>query len=244
MGQYEVANDFTFRETYPFNNKFVTVAVSTTDLRGSFISEAKTQKCHPSRIRNMNSVLEFGIDSHNAPENNETKAGGFVTFDEQNAFCQLNIARAIELADKGNESPYFRIPKNITAEAKDSAVLQVLDAIWRHERQHLIQLLKNQKDYSVGEVNRRYDGYKSVEKRAKNLKLLGIGGALASIVLPPEYAVPSIIACVSTSIVGSLVEQHIIRKKCFKDPVEADAYKYNHSDLFTGLSPFKVHFES
>lgn len=244
MGQKETGLDFTFAETYPFNNKFVTVAVTTADLRASFIAEATTQKCNPRRVCHINGVLDFGIDSLNAPEDNEPKAGGFVTFDGQSAFCQLNVMRAIELAEKGNKNPYFRIPKNMPDEAKDTAVVQALDGIWRHERQHLIQILKNQKNYSLGEISRRHGRYSHVENISKKVKLTGIGSALASLWLPPEYAIPGIIGCLSASVAALVIEQHTITQRYFRDPIEVDAYKYNRSELFTGLSPFKVIFET
>lgn len=61
--------------------------------------------------------------------------------------CHIYIDQVIRLVQSGKSVGNFKVPKGLPEEARQIALVQAIDKVWNHERQHIIQRMddKNKK---------------------------------------------------------------------------------------------------
>lgn len=58
--------------------------------------------------------------------------------------CHINIDQIIKLVKSGKSVGTFKIPKKLPREARQLVLIQVVDKVWEHERQHLVQMMREE----------------------------------------------------------------------------------------------------
>ncbi|HSW96309.1 MAG TPA: hypothetical protein VLF89_00635 [Candidatus Saccharimonadales bacterium] len=59
----------------------------------------------------------------------------------QDTSCVINIEKIANVISE-NKTESFQLPYNAPKEARQAVFVQAIDSVWRHEREHLIQLLE------------------------------------------------------------------------------------------------------
>lgn len=153
-----------FDDTYPFRGEFAHIQVNHEDLRRDVVAEAIKQGV-PEQIagafaRNINFDIEpvadymskilspldkvrFKIGTSLGITRNTM--GAVDTRSKDQPRCFLDVPVMVKFCDDNGNIPFIKIPKSAPLEAYQLALKMLLNSIWDHERQHLIQVMDPQR---------------------------------------------------------------------------------------------------
>ncbi len=135
-------------------------------------------------------------------------------------------------------------PKDtLPPEMKTQYIKQALDAMWRHEREHLVQYLKPEKDKGITDSHIRHrkiaNLMRSVFKGALFLSWASTGLSLLNLQLPPSVNV-SIGLAMPVSILVSMISDRALN---LLSNEEIEAYAMMTAEHHRANSPFTVRLE-
>lgn len=262
-----VIRDVTFDTTIPYGDEYAHVEVSSSALRANFTAEAIKQGLPPDIVEEYARQIQFHFGNpvdyliqkyRNSPFLKDKASLALVlghkitgripgwagverSVEGEPSKCIIGVEQIVESVEEGtfDARPSFSMPKSLPDEVRKTALVQVLDSIWRHERQHLIQ-----------DANPNLKAFDDHDKELKKLDIAflvcGVSDAAmlgSFLALPHDIKFPVMGALFAVTIGSGAVVALKGDKLSYGTASEREAQIYSKSDHFTGNSPFKVTFE-
>lgn len=250
----------TMSDVFPFRGEFARVEVNPNDLRRDFVDAAAEQGIDISWAWEFSLSINFAFQNFSElPEQyrdkiiplwakvvrklNDTPRApllGMIFPNEKGneAGCFIDIGAIVKHTSRGGIYPGFKMPREISEEARRAAVSQALNMVWLHERQHLIQTC--QPDF----VGKRAKGA-ARSARAWAMALAGIMGyglVIASSHVPENLWLATGTVGTSSALASAVTLTGLVIHEFVWSSKEKEARR--EAEMAIGASPFKVSFES
>ncbi len=218
-------------------NTLVVFKSSQQTLKNNYASEALAQGSHPQNVEEQISKLLFLTSD---PPNSKA-LGSVIPYGRGNVDCFINIPHIVRHLSRKGEF------KDLLEEAKLSAIQQTVAYIWRHERQHIIQMQKAPKLLSREEQLAQDKRIARTKQISKKVMQITMAGAIGSFLIPdPKISIPVFLSVVCGG--GYKVARDNIltmyQETYLNNPYEIEARMHSNED--TGgnrILPFEISFE-
>jgi hypothetical protein len=261
MGPQDIEPKTILQETVPFGNEFARVEVNVDGLRNDLIAEAIRQGIPEETAVDFATRVKFFLcdphaywnelykgeswavkmaDKLNLPGRDNFLGLVFPLADRVDCILSVGgLAKAIN-GHPGNER--FALPANAPDEGKQAALKQLIEALWRHERQHLIQELDPNSGLS-GELGKGVATGLFVARMMTTGGLVVSSSMLAS-GLTEQSLVPFVVA--NAVAAGGLTADIAFAKGPWRKHIirEREAKKKEQVGEPLNHSPFAISFES
>lgn len=189
-----------YDDTFPFRGEYAHIQFSFENLRRDTVREAVEQGVSQSDATAFMEKVNFFVESQNSylgrkfsrKDKIRMKLAktlktfpdllGAVDIENLNRpECFLNIEKIVNITNSSERiQPNVKIPTDAPLEAREAALKLTIDSVWRHERQHLIQLMGSEKRKIMEDELARTS--RKISRVRKTALALGSSGASLGII--------------------------------------------------------------
>lgn len=233
-----------WQDTIPFGKQFITVSVNTDDLRRDLIKEGLRQNAGAEEIGKMAQDIKFVFSPGDNQESKLLKSGSTAFVNNKKKICAIDINSVSKVFGcseiRVGNNVWFKTD-NHRLEVKQMAAKQYLDAVWRHERQHLIDFaLSKEFDNETEFLDRTSRNAVLATAAHTTLWCILVAFADSKLQTPPAVLLSAMGIGTAAAVwwnIGRFFKYVGVNHPCEEFPYELTKSQYFQD------SPFKVSFE-